>query len=354
MKPLRTILLIWLTCGVSPGASLPATLPSRKLPSAMASGRPAADGILTGQLLTSQGKPNRHANAFVFLVDQKSGWPIDADSGRPVGRATGFRGIDGWKHARTNEEGQFRFDRLPPGAYRLVAQSWPGQTHVPSMKSADSPIMLHGAANNVRVQSGETTRAGIRALGSAALQITCEPLEGNAFVFVGLKPCHADPILGPALWSDEFLNSIVSAVHLRGGRQTIFGLPDDRAVHVRYLNYDNNPGLGGLSVTTQPLTRVTLPVYATWSNGFHQPLKRLATLVEWVRDHRDEAFAVLTDGRPDDFLTRNQIRNHQKLTSYLMENSQRTVSIEGLGRVRVLDIAAAERYLAILEHHERR
>ncbi|MCR9199216.1 MAG: carboxypeptidase-like regulatory domain-containing protein [Planctomycetaceae bacterium] len=356
MKVLRAILPIWLTYGVLPAATWPATLPSGALSSPVAATDqpPAEDGVLTGQLLTSQGEPDHHANAFVFLVDQKSGWPIDADSGRPVSRATGFRGIDGWKHARTDAEGQFRFDQLRPGTYRLVAQSWPGLARVPSMKSADSPIMLHGTASNVRVQSGETTTAAIRALGSAALQITCEPLEGNAFVFVGLKPCQADPILGPALWSDEFLSSIVSAVHLRGGRQTIFGLPDDHAVHVRYLNYDNNPGLGGVSVTTRPLTRVTLPVYATWSNGFHRPPKRLAALVEWVRDHRDEAFALLTDGRPDDFVTRNQIRDHQKLTRFFRENSQRKADIEGLGRVRVLDIAAAERYLAILEHHERR
>lgn len=369
------ILTGWLPCVVLLGAPLPGSLlpapvpsgtqpsgtqpsgtqPSGTQPSAAATSQPRAeDGIVTGRLLTSQGDPDRHANAFVFLVDHESGWPIDADSGRPVSRATGFRGIEGWKHVRTNEEGQFRFDRLRPGTYRLVAQSWPGQTRVPSMKSADSPMMLHGTARNVRVQSGIATTAAIRALGSSALQLTCEPLEGNAFLFVGLEPCEADPILGPGMWTSQFLGSIVSAVHIRGGRQTIFGLPDDQTVHVRYLNYDNNPGLGGVSVITRPVTRVTLPVYATWSNGFHRPPKRLASLVEWVRDHRDEAFGLLTDGRPNDFLTRNQVRNHQKLTRYLMENSQRTATIEELGRVRVLDIAAAERYLAILEHHERR
>lgn len=186
------------------------------------------------------------------------------------------------------------------------------------------------------------------------LEITCDPLEGNAFVFVALKPNQADPILGPTLWSTDFTRSIICAVHLRGGRQTVFGLPQGRPVHVRYLNYDNNPGLGGQTVTTSAVTRLTLPVYATLSNGFHRPPTKLAALVEWVREHRDLAFELLTDGRPDDFLVRSQIRNHQKLAQFLRDNPERMVSIEGLGRVRAVDIAAAERYLAILEHHEQR
>lgn len=128
---------------------------------------PTSEGVLTGRLLTPTGAPSRQASAFVFLVDNDSGWPIDADSGRPVSRATGFRGIDGWRHARTEHDGRFRFEHLRPGTYRLVAQSWPGLTQVPSMKANDGPVMLHGAADNIRVQSGQTTTANIRALGSA-------------------------------------------------------------------------------------------------------------------------------------------------------------------------------------------
>jgi hypothetical protein len=108
-------------------------------------------GRIQGQLLSVDGEPSRTAAVFVFVCDAKDGWPLVATNKQRLGSRNNFAGMENWLNAATNIDGRFQIDEVPVGKYRLVAQSWPGQTKIPTQEDDDGPLMLHGSTNNIEV-----------------------------------------------------------------------------------------------------------------------------------------------------------------------------------------------------------
>lgn len=311
-------------------------------------------GTINGQLLDVSGEPLRIRNAFAFLCDAKTGYPLLAKSKKIIGRTNGFGSMSDWVSAESNADGKFTIDDVPPGTYRIVAQSWTGRDSIPSIKEDNLAVMLHGSAEGVNVKSGAVTSCTVKALGSSGLRIRTEPDEGHAYLFLSLKPTLGEPILGPMLWGDDFTTHIMSAVHLRQGNQTYFGLPDNSDVHVMLLNYDNNAGMGGVTTRTKRLSTVTLPIYATWSNGYHTPPERLQPLVEWIRNHQQRFTDLMNKGLESDLVPATNYSAHQLLYQRLADDPDKTVDIPQLGTFTMLDAFAAQSYLRILQSHEQR
>lgn len=311
-------------------------------------------GRVHGQLLDIAGQSLAIPNAFAFLCDAEVGYPLQAKSRQIISRTNGFGGIDQWFSARTDNDGKFTFENVPLGKYRIVAQSWIGRDSLPSVKDHDVSVMLHGCAKNVEVKQNQTTNCTIKALGSSTLRIQTEPDEGHAYLFLSLKPTLGEPILGPMLWGENFTTNIMSAVHIRRGAQTYFGLPNNAEVHVMLLNYDNNAGIGGVTVRTNQFTNATLPIYATWSNGYHEPPERLKPLVEWIRSHPQQATNLLNSGLDPTPSPKQGRLNYLSLFKQLQQNPHQIVDVLDVGKFKKLDLLAAQSYLRILQSHEQR
>ena len=311
-------------------------------------------GTISGRLLTIDGKLSRTSAVFVFLCEAETGWPIVASNRTPLAFRGNFSGMEGWLHGVTDDEGRFEISDVPAGKYRLVAQSWPGRTSIPSQKDDDHPLMLHGVVSDVEVMADAQVQVEMRAFGSGTLKIENTPDEGNAYVFLGLKPTLGEPVLGPYFWGDDFILNIAAATHMKRGTQQFFGLPEDTEVHIMLWNYDNNAGVGGVTAKTGSAAVAELPIYATWSNGYYKAPDRLQPLVDWISQHKDETLDLLTDGHGAEFLMGRKQRNFMKLADYVKENHKRIIDVGNLGGFRLIDVLAAESYLRFQESHEAR
>jgi hypothetical protein len=309
---------------------------------------------ISGRLTDANGQPRNVTGAVVFITDAETGYPLLATNHKLPGQENGLTGPDGWLHAITNSEGQFSFSGIAPGAYRLAAQSWLGLSAAQSRTDPDAILLLHGHSDIITVTETDVTGVSIKSLGTGVLSIQAVPDEGNAYLFVSTSPALAEPIVGPMFWGEDFTRNIAGVTHIKRGRQVIQGLPVGQDVHVMLLNYDNNPGMGGVSVHMEPFTNATLPIYATWSNGYHQPPERLRKLVEWLRAHKQDVDELLTDGKPDELLTSRGSRDYERFRVWVSEHGDELRRVPGVGEFPVLDIVAAENYLRVLESHEAR
>ncbi|MCA9057203.1 MAG: hypothetical protein KDA85_01835 [Planctomycetaceae bacterium] len=313
-----------------------------------------AKGRIVGRLVDASGQPRTVPHVFVFICRDDNGMPLVSADGDVLGQKRVSGGLDALLHAETDAEGRFEIPAIAEGTYRLIAQSWEGLQTVQVWKGEDAPLMLHGVSGAVEVKEHETAEAMIRPLGNASVTVNNTPDEGNAFLFVSLQPAMGEPVLGPLMWGTKFIRGVVGATHMKRGTQVIRGLPEDADVYVRLMNYDNNPGVGGVEFHSGKQHVVELPVYATWSNGYHTPPERLNALVEWLRNHRDQLPALLSSDDPAKILLANGEIDHRKVFEHVKEHAEERVTVEGIGEFRLIDVLAADVYLRTLEFHEAR
>ena len=233
---------------------------------ALASGDVSDQGFIRGHVRDLQGDPVAHA--VVILCEAQGGIPLVKETRRPISQAylnqEPSRDLD---FAVTDESGAFRFSRLPEGTYRLVAQSWEGQTHIKSTLDKNSRTLhLHGVAEFVRLGQ----RVDIRPLGTGTLSMD----RGDAtIVVISTRPTRADPIMMFTGWGGAFMKHMVGGTHLLSGRNTITGLPQG-TLHLAMFANDNAPAWAEAKVDirsgqTTYLDAVTF--VGTWSNCRYDP-----------------------------------------------------------------------------------
>ncbi|MCP4453838.1 MAG: hypothetical protein GY809_20445, partial [Planctomycetes bacterium] len=233
---------------------------------ASASGDISDQGLIRGHVRDLQGDPVVHA--VVMICEAQGGIPLVQETRRPISQAylneETARELD---FAVTDESGAFQFSQLPEGTYRLVAQSWEGQTHITSPLDKNSrTIHLHGVAEFVR--PGQ--KVDIRPLGTGTLSMD----RGDAtIVTFSTRPTRADPIMMFTGWGGEFMKNMVGGAHLLSGRNTITGLTQG-TVHLAMFANDNAPAWAEAQVDIRPgqtthLDAVTF--VGTWSNCRYDP-----------------------------------------------------------------------------------
>lgn len=310
---------------------------------------PAA-GAIGGQLATSDGHAVAIGDAVVFLLDGESGMPLSPETRRPLDVQSPealerLAAFDEYWHAVTDQQGAFRFDGVPPGTYRLVAQSWGGVAGMARGKPkslrtdpGDEPtgnLLLHGVAANVVVQPGQETAATCQRLGDGVLHLVTDPEEPHNYVLLSQSEPLGPPVLGPVAWGPKFIAGVAGITRMETGRLVVEGLPEGRMIHVGLLNYDNSVGLGGGSYQVDAITEVRLPIYAGWSNGKKDPSPELMELTELLETRNLKSQTLISlppDLKPSEYV------------AWVWRHAHDVVEIEGFGEARIIDVLAADAY----------
>jgi hypothetical protein len=273
--------------------------------------------------------------------------PLDIDN-----KDDEIAGIDEFWHTVVNDDGSFEFEDVTPGTYRLVAQAWAGIAGVPrgvsssgddSRPEPSDKIILYGTAEQVEVRANETASAAVRPLGVEVQHILCDPEEEHNYVLISTNPTLGDHVLSVAGWDKRFLTGVIGLTRMEVPHLTIIGLPKDE-VHVSLFNYDNNPGVGGVSFVPGKQATVRMPIYAGWSNGKYDPPERLVKLTE----HLEQSGTPLEELLP---IERGQMRAY---FDYLAQHGHDEIEVPGYGTAKVVDVAAADSYRSLRKHHAAR
>jgi hypothetical protein len=314
---------------------------------------PAAAGGIVGTLVDAGGRRARTGPVVVFLCDGATGLPLAPDARGPFDVSeTHPLAFSDYCHAVTDDAGSFQFADVPPGVYRLVAQSWEG---VAGMADAapggeepepTSTLHLHGVAENVEVKAGEETTAVCRRAGDGVLRLLTDPEEPHNFIVISTKPAVGDGVLGPVSWGYEFVAGAVGITRVENPALTVVGLPEGAQVHVGLMNYDDSVGTGGGAFVADG-QQARLPIYAGWSNGKFEPPPRLVALVEALEKEEVDVEELVELGRlrSDDYLSYVQ-------NAWLRAAEE--IDVPGFGRAPLIDVLAAESYRSLRKHHARR
>lgn len=318
---------------------------SRALLGFIAAGSLAQDataGLLRGEVRDLSGRPV--ARATVLICDAATGLPLDRHSWQPIdiSHHRVERSVPQMAAATTDEAGNFAFDDLPPGHYRVVAQRWIGS--VP--ENADlwdvrtREIELLGAAR-AEIGDDEAAPLALGPLGEGVLHIDCRAGNNETLLMVSTQPAIADPVLGFTGWFGPFLQNWIGYNRMPSGETTIRGLPEG-TVHFAVFSADNNPGWGGGEVRLQAAEQawVQVPFVASWSDGVHSPPERLEPLLQAIQ--QDARFTL--DGLLEQ-LDLHERQQHDIVTMMrrLANLTSRTVEVGGR-EVPALDALAAAAY----------
>lgn len=249
----------------------------------------------------------------VALLDQASGQPLDAETGKRFGEA--IRNPDGriddkklhtWTLAITDDAGRFEFGQVAPGTYRVVAQSWhgwdrelkrevdlSGVTEV--WKTRAQVVHLRGVAENVVAPSTEAESLTLSPIGTGVLHLEEKNSNGGYVAVLSTQPLAADPVLFFMGWDANFLSHGLATHHAPPSDPMIYrGLPPGE-VHVAMFFYDNRPGSAAGSTTIKPDEIATLNPHAVagWSDGRKDPPPHLLALMNTLIENDWKAEAVL-------------------------------------------------------------
>jgi hypothetical protein len=320
------------------------------LSSAMASADET--GTIHGLLVDPRNQVKAAGKAAVFVCDPETGYPLLAKTRKPLTIRGAAQGIVDFWHVVTDLDGSFEIGDVPPGTYRLVAQSWLGIEGVPGQKNTSEVVFLHGSSHPVEVRAGEKAMTGIRALGKGVLHVEFDPPAGGAFLFVSTAPMLGDPVLSYLGWGEDFLKNTFGMTHIAGHRVTILGLPEDREVSIASLHYDNIPGSGGGRFKAGRDAVARISVYAGWSDGKDEPPAELLPFVEYLEEHKPSLPEIMGLGTSADFQNERGHLDRRKLWDSIQDNAGKVVTIEDIGKVRVIDLAAADVYCQLRSHHK--
>ncbi len=316
----------------------------------LAGGIAAADeGSLAGRVVDEQGR--LVVGAMVLVCDQKSGFPVDAESFQPITE----KNLQTMAAEYSDERGEFSLAKVKPGEYRLLAQSWED-----AKKPVRGPIevngatvRMHGLFERVKVPSDEAAQIVFRPLGTATLDVTTDPKAPNneTLLIISRAPLAADPILAFSAWSGEFIPQMIAANRMPLGRTTFHGMPEG-VVHLAAFAADNNAGFGGATATlaAAQTSIASVPMIASWSNGHKKPPERLQALVGQVQ--KMEAMAVkklIAEQHPD---VAKAIESREggiaKQMAVLAPFLDREIALPSGQRVPLKDLAAASGYANLL------
>jgi hypothetical protein len=142
-------------------------------------------------------------DAFILLCDQSSGIPLmgktyQSLSDELLAGGTNFAGV---AFQRADQDGRFRFEGVPAGRYRLVAQSWP-DTPPPGtlLDVMAKKVRLCGIADDVTVTDDASPEVVLRPLGTGTLRIDDNLSRDGVLVAISTAPPRGDPALGFAGW----------------------------------------------------------------------------------------------------------------------------------------------------------
>ena len=305
----------------------------------------AETGTIAGGFADNHSQITYVGKAVVFLCDAKTGYPLDRETKRPFDFSRAAKIADLCWYTVALDKGSFQFEEVPVGEYRLFAQSWSGTEGLPALQGKTSQnVYLHGCAD-VEVKAGEQAVAWVEQLGNGVLEITTDPeVYGDTYLLLSLEPTTGDPILGLTGWGPDFVSNVVGFTHMAQPKVMIYGLPEDRPIHAALFANDNYPGMGAATFAAGAKNG-TVPIYAGWSNGKHDPPARLKSLTDYLASStlKPEDFLETENEAPTSHRPRQAIE--QELAETIRTNPDKMVDVPGRGKERFIDVLAAFAYV---------
>ncbi|MBN1972601.1 MAG: hypothetical protein JW787_03110 [Sedimentisphaerales bacterium] len=237
--------------------------------------------ILKGKVLDAQDKPVE--GSVVILCDQKTGSPICKDTFALLSD-TFLGGQKGLVFTVSNDKGEFVFENIPAGEYRLIAQSWKDGKEIKDIFEKNGEVIeLNGIAEHIKVETDNTENVTLRSLGTGVLYLE---QSDATIVVLSTKPTRADPILGFAGWGGEFAQNILCGNRIPSAKTTIMGLPEGTVYLAMFAN-DNIPGWldGKAEIESNSTTKLEyIPFVNGWSNSRHDPPEELLPIFNEVKE----------------------------------------------------------------------
>ncbi len=282
----------------------------------------------------------------VCLCDAATGLPLAKDTYKPIGSGSGPQGAMAQEMAIlvTDDRGQFRFEQVPAGKYRLVAQKWTGPFKG-IFAEHGTVIQLMGTADDVLVPRPTDDRqalVSLRPSGGGIVQFDQDVANNETFLFLSKSPPEFDPILGLNAMGTPFLQHLIGFNRMPLGKTTVIGVPGV-PLHAFFFAADNSPGFATVEVPVSNVGLVRVPpepFVAGWSDGRKTPPPELAKLMGFMETN------ALT---PDQLLNIPELSNanfaaHQARMQELQKDLSHKVELAEGVTARVGDILAVKGY----------
>lgn len=234
--------------------------------------------VLEGQ----SGSPD----VVVGLCDAQTGLPLTKQTYEPMQwfKAKGVKKVsDQMAIVLSDDRGYFRFEHVPDGCYRLVAQRWSGAFKGVFEKHG-TVIQLMGTADDIvvpRPMEYHKALIGLRSPGKRLVEFDQQVGNSETFMFLSTAKPTFDPVLGLYAMGMDFLQNIIGVNRMPYGKTTIVGAPDD-AFFAFLIAPDNQAGFVSLKVPASKTRYVGVPFepfVASWSDGRKTPPADLAELM---------------------------------------------------------------------------
>jgi carboxyl-terminal processing protease len=171
---------------------------------------------------------------------------------------------------------------------------------------------------------------------------------------ISTEPLRADPILGFVGWGGPFMQNMLGGNRMPKGKTTVYGLPEGK-VHVGLFANDNVPGFGTAEATIQPgkTTELYVPLVAGWSDGHHDPPKRLAPLVEELESlifEEDLSISGVLETHGIRLQPKGLLQSQQQIAQHL----EKEIKLPNGRKTTFADFMAAVRYLELQKSVQKR
>lgn len=294
---------------------------------------------------------------FGFVMELRSGTPevpvllCDATTGMPVSRETyrpvpfGRELFEGLAVQVTDNKGNYRFENVPDGKYRLLAQKWTGPFKG-FFEEHGTTTQLMGVADEVVVPRPTDAQAASVVLSprgaEGVVMFDQQSPNSGTILFLSTAPTEFDPILGPYAMGTSFWQHLVGINRMPLGKTTVLGVPN-QPLYAFLFAPDNSPGFASIEVPAPKgqLVRVPMePFVAGWSDGRKTPPPKLAALIEFLEKH-ELSVGELLQIPP---LANATFKAHRARMEELTRDLSREVQLADGQSARVGDLLAAEGY----------
>lgn len=287
----------------------------------------------------------------VFLCDGNTGLPVQKETYQPFdwSKPDAKKLQADMAMTMTDERGKFRFENVPDGTYRLVAQRWMGE-YKGLFELHGTVIQLLGTAGDVvvpRPAEYYEAQVGLRPAGDGIVQFDMEVGNNETLLLLSTRPLEYDVALGFSALGEEFMTHLVGVNRMPIGKTTVIGVPNGR-LHAFFFAADNLPGVSAITVepTEGGLVRPPAePFVAPWSDGRKTPPEHLAELGKLV-DEEGVTIDGLLEIPPLSNQTADAFRERMKV---LGQDLGREVLVAEGRTVRVGDLLALRVYRQLQE-----
>jgi len=241
--------------------------------------------VISGKVLDDNNRPVN--NAIVIICDQNSGVPLYKQTMQPVTTQwLGGNQTTDIAYYETDSNGGFTFENLQPGRYRLIAQSWLTGKEIKGLLEINGLLIkLYGTAENIEVSPSMSVYVEIKPVGNGTLLIDEKMPNDETFLVISTAPTSADPILGFASWSGDFIKNMIGFNRMPEGKTSVYGLPEG-TIYVSMFAADSVPGFAEGKVQIEADSTVMLPYTQfvnSWSDSRHTAPEELKGLVEELK-----------------------------------------------------------------------